>query len=202
MWTLSEVLVMSRKMVGLAFCFALLLSAIPLFAQASMSQAAGVTSPPLTLNADNLDIREFFRLLHSQFGVNILIAPDVNGRVTAFLNNVPWKQALDEVLKANNLVSVWDGDVLRIMTAEGAGREEAAAPVETCTYIPSHAFAEDIAQALSPILSPKGRISVETHTNTIIVRDKISVLRQLGLYPASPSHGKCSVVTPEPGAKL
>src|SRR5262249_2427589 len=131
-----------------------------------------------------------------------VVAPDVRGRVTAFLHDVPWEQALDAVLKANGLIGLREGKVLRIMTLEGARWEEqqrqelehakqTASPRAVCTYRLENADARDTAGMLRPFLSPRGRIAADAGGNSLIVSDVPQVLKRLGIMPVPPSRGQC-----------
>jgi type IV pilus secretin PilQ/predicted competence protein len=68
----------------------------------------------ISLDLRSVDIRDFFRLIHRVSGLNIVVDSDVTGTVTLVLDDVPWDQALDLVLKNNGLGKVLEGNVLRI----------------------------------------------------------------------------------------
>jgi type IV pilus secretin PilQ/predicted competence protein len=74
------------------------------------------TGKLISLDLRSVDIRDFFRLIHRISGLNIVVDWDVTGSVTLVLDDVPWDQALDLVLKNNGLGSVLEGNVLRIAT--------------------------------------------------------------------------------------
>ena len=67
------------------------------------------TGEPISLNLKDVDLKDFFRLIHEISGLNILVDPNVTGSVTTVLDNVPWDQALDIVLKDNGLGRSWKG---------------------------------------------------------------------------------------------
>ena len=64
------------------------------------------TGEPISLNLKDVDLKDFFRLIHEISGLNIIIDPNVSGAVTLVLDSVPWDQALDIVLKNNRLGKV------------------------------------------------------------------------------------------------
>jgi protein transport protein HofQ len=159
-------------------------------------------TPNVTLNLQNVDIHQFLRLAQALTGVNVIVAPDVHGRITAFVHDVPWELALDEVLKTNGLVGVREGNILRVLTIGGARREqhqyetlqqlnEASAPVQICTYHLNNADARETANVLRSFLSPRGRIAADSRTNTLIIRDRPEVLESLGIASAQGSRTKC-----------
>ncbi|MGH9403139.1 MAG: type IV pilus secretin PilQ [Terriglobia bacterium] len=81
----------------------------------SVQQAAPVyTGKLISLDLKDVDIRDFFRLVHQVSGLNIVVDSGISGRVTLVLDDVPWDQALDLVLKNNDLGKVFEGNVLRI----------------------------------------------------------------------------------------
>lgn len=91
----------------------------------SIPSSPGVrTVPPvytgklISLDLKAVDIRDFFRLIHQVSGLNIIVDSDVTGKVTMVLDDVPWDQALDLVLKNNGLGKVLEGNVLRIATVK------------------------------------------------------------------------------------
>ncbi|MGH9404961.1 MAG: type IV pilus secretin PilQ [Terriglobia bacterium] len=86
-----------------------------IFTTPSYQQAAPIyTGKLISLDLVNADIRTFFRLIHKISGLNIVVDSDVTGTVTLALDDVPWDQALDLVLKDNDLGKVFEGNVLRI----------------------------------------------------------------------------------------
>jgi hypothetical protein len=66
----------------------------------------------------DVDLKDFFRLIQEISGQNVVLDPNVRGTLTILLDDVPWDQALDIVLKNNNLTQQRDGNVLRIATLE------------------------------------------------------------------------------------
>lgn len=145
------------------------------------------TGEPISLNLKDVDLKDFFRLIHEISGLNIIVDPNVTGSVTMVLENVPWDQALDIVLKNNQLGKTLEGNVLRIaklstLTAEQAdaaklvaAREEAQ-PLVTKFMPVNYAKASTLASLLKSwvgggALSKRGNVLVDDRTNTLIVSD-------------------------------
>ncbi len=156
----------------------------------------------MTLNVANLDLMDFLHLVQQASSLNIVVAPNVHGSVTAALRDVPAQQALDSVLRANGLVGEHQGNVVTVMTLEDAKRRAgerlhlarvslAAAPVTTCTYTLSYAHAGDAVALLRPFLSSRGRIAVNLRDNMLIVTDVPQALRAIGLLPEATDRGDC-----------
>ena len=75
----------------------------------------------------DVDLKDFFRLIHEISGLNILVDANVTGSVTTVLDNIPWDQALDIVLRDNSLGKVLEGNVLRIARLDTlTGEQETA----------------------------------------------------------------------------
>jgi type IV pilus assembly protein PilQ len=145
------------------------------------------TGETISLNLKDVDLKDFFRLIHEISGLNIVIDPNVTGSVTVVLDSVPWDQALDIVLKNNDLGKVLEGNVLRIarmqtLTAEQEGQVKLAAarmdaaPLVTVFRPVNYAKAADIATLLKTwagggALSRRGTVLVDNRANTLIISD-------------------------------
>ena len=76
------------------------------------------TGEPFGMNFKDLDLKDFFRLIHEISGLNVVLDPSVKGSVTIVLDDVPWDQALAIVLDNNGLACTLQGNVLRIATLD------------------------------------------------------------------------------------
>lgn len=140
------------------------------------------TGEPISVNLKNVDLQDFFRLIHEISGLNVVVDPNVKGTLTIVLDNVPWDQALDIVLRNNDLEKQLDGNVLRIATRETVKKEAEqqrdlvkaqaeAADVVTTTRVLNYAKAADMAAMLKKFLSPRGQILADDRSNTLIISD-------------------------------
>jgi type IV pilus assembly protein PilQ len=149
------------------------------------------TGEPISVNFKDLDLKDFFRLIHEISGLNVVLDPSVHGSLPALvLDEVPWDQALDIVLKNNGLDKQLDGNVLRIATQDTMKKEletkhdlekaqaESIEPV-TATRVLSYTKATVLMVTLKKWLSPHGDIVADERTNTLIIRDIPSVLPDL-----------------------
>ena len=92
-------------------------------AQKPAANGAKYTGEPISVNLKDVDLKDFFRLIHEISGLNVVLDPQVHGTLTIVLDDVPWDQALDIVLKNNDLSRQLDGNVLRIATVETLKKE-------------------------------------------------------------------------------
>jgi len=150
--------------------------------------AAGkYTGEPISVNLKDVDLKDFFRLIHEISGLNVVLDPAVKGSLTIVLDEVPWDQALDIVMQNNSLDKQLNGNVLRIATRATLKNEaetqrdlekaqaEAIAPV-TVTRVLSYAKAVSMAPTLKKFLSSRGDILFDERSNQIIIRDIPSVI--------------------------
>ena len=156
--------------------------------QAPAAPAAGkYTGEPISVNLKDVDLKDFFRLIHEISGLNVVLDPAVKGSLTIVLDEVPWDQALDIVLQNNSLDKQLNGNVLRIATRSTLKNEaetqrdleraqaEAVAPV-TVTKVLSYAKAATMAATLKKFLSSRGDILYDDRSNQLIIRDIPSVI--------------------------
>jgi type IV pilus assembly protein PilQ len=140
------------------------------------------TGEPVSVNLKDVDLKDFFRLIHEISGLNVVLDPDVRGNLTIVLDDVPWDQALDIVLKNNMLSRQLDGNVLRIATvdtlrkeAEGrrAQREAEALSVDkvSVTRFLSYAHSKDVIPMVKKFLSSRGDVVADDRTNAVIIND-------------------------------
>lgn len=151
----------------------------------SISVGAGdriYTGEPIDLSLTNADIVDVLRLFSELTGLNMAIDPGVSGTVTVDFTGVPWDQALDLILRQNNLGYTLEGNVMRIGTldrlaAETAKRRQLAeeerlnVPLNTMIKYLSYAKAADIQRILSAMATPRGRIIVDPRTNQLIITE-------------------------------
>ncbi|MGC1107065.1 MAG: type IV pilus secretin PilQ [Candidatus Acidiferrales bacterium] len=148
---------------------------------------AKYSGSPISVNLKNVDLQDFFRLIHEISGLNVVVDPSVKGTLTLVLDNVPWDQALDIVLKNNDLDKELDGNVLRIATKETMKKEadEAkdlakaqieAADVITTTRVLNYAKASDLTETIKKFLSSRGDVLADPRTNTLIISDIPTVI--------------------------
>jgi type IV pilus assembly protein PilQ len=151
--------------------------------ESTATQAKKYTGDPISVNLKDVDLKDFFRLIHEISGLNVVLDPAVKGTVTLVLDEVPWDQGLDIVLRNNGLSQEIDGNVLRIATQDTLKREadqrrellkaqSDAIETVTATRVLSYAKADlAMATTLKRFLSPRGDIYPDARSNTLIIRD-------------------------------
>ena len=159
-------------------------------AHPSTSTGTKYTGEPISVNLKDVDLKDFFRLIHEISGLNVVLDPNVKGTLTIVLDDVPWDQALDIVLKNNDLSRQLEGNILRIATVETLKREaenrraqidaEALAVDKvTITRFLSYAHSKDVVPTLKKFISQRGDIVADDRTNSLIISDIPASLPQI-----------------------
>ncbi|HEU5398592.1 MAG TPA: type IV pilus secretin PilQ [Gammaproteobacteria bacterium] len=145
------------------------------------------TGQKISLNFQSIDIRAVLAILADSSGKNLVVSDAVNGNITLRLQDVPWDQALDIILKTKGLATRQFGNVMMVGTAsEIANQEQAEAaaqaslaqvePLESAFIQVNYAKATDLATLIkgtgaNSMLSKRGSLSVDDRTNTLLVQD-------------------------------
>lgn len=154
------------------------------------------TGDKLSLNFQDIEVRSVLQLIADFTGLNLVASDTVSGSITLRLQNVPWDQALDLILKTKGLDKRQIGNVLLVAPAdEIAAREKLEletskqiaelAPVRLDIIQVNYAKAADIValiQADEELISSRGFVSSDARTNTISVREtneKLEEIRRL-----------------------
>ena len=156
----------------------------------------------LSLNFQDIEVRAVLQIIADFTGLNVVVSDTVQGNLTLRLQNVPWDQALDIILRTKGLTQRQNGNVIYIApTEEVTARErlelEAAKQREELVALRSdiiqvnYAKAADL-QALikassgddsaTSLMSARGQVTADARTNTLLVQDvpqKITEIRNL-----------------------
>ena len=144
------------------------------------------TGERLTLNFQEIETRAVLQLLADASGQNIVVSDTVTGNVTLRLQNVPWDQALDIVLRTKGLDKRRQDNVIIVAPQEElASREKAdlaakkdlqeLAPLRSEYLQVNYAKASDMAGLIKSqggtLLSTRGSVAVDERTNTLLLQD-------------------------------
>jgi type IV pilus assembly protein PilQ len=168
----------------------------PSLKRANAEDKKEYTGERLTLNFQDIDVRSVLQLLADTSGQNIVVSDSVTGNLTLRLQNVPWDQALDIVLRTKGLDKRRQDNVIIIgPTEELANREKAElsarkevqelSPVRAEFLQVNYAKVSDLAKlikstsAKDSMLSPRGSLSIDDRTNTLLVQDTAERLTEI-----------------------
>ncbi len=156
-------------------------------AQQPAATGAKYTGEPISVNLKDVDLKDFFRLIHEISGLNVVLDPAVKGNLTLVLDDVPWDQALDIVLKNNDLDRKLEGNVLRVATIDTLEKEAKSRQAQqeaetlavekvTVTRFLSYARSKDVVATAKKLLSVRGDVIADDRTNALIVQDIPAVI--------------------------
>ncbi len=141
------------------------------------------TGAPISLDFKDGDLQDIFRLFSDISGSNVVVNPGVSGKVTLKLQEVPWDQALDLILKTNGLGSTVENNVIRIAKLSDLQKEETdrrklqeekalAGDLTVVRKRLSYAKAGELEATVKKVaLSARGNITLDARTNTMIITD-------------------------------
>jgi len=144
------------------------------------------TGRAISLNFQDISVRTVLQIIADYNGFNLVTSDTVSGNITLRLDGVPWDQALDIILKVRGLDKRMEGNILMVAPSdELAAREarelqakqqvEELAPLYSefvqVNYAKAAEFASLIKSEENSILSPRGSVSVDERTNTLLIRD-------------------------------
>lgn len=136
----------------------------------------------ISLDLQDTDIDNALRIIAEVSNLNIIASEEVSGKVTLRLNDVPWDQALDVILKTNGLDKVQEGSVIRIAPFEKIRQEreglrqaqqvvEELEPLSVKYFRVSYAKAAELKPLLDKVISERGQVAFDERSNQLIIRD-------------------------------
>ena len=162
----------------------LALVALCMIAAAGMTQETpDATKPIENLQFQSADIRSVLTFLADYGGVNVVIAPGVEGTVTIKLRDVQWREAMDIVGRTYSLSVVEEeSGYIRILNAKDYRTEvteqekhrvEQLKMVDLDTKIVqiSNSVSGDITNAVKSLMSDRGSVESDPRSNSIIIQD-------------------------------
>ena len=155
------------------------------------------TGERINFSFQNIEVRALLQIIADIAGKNLVVSDSVGGELTLRMENVPWDQALDIVMRTKGLTKQIDGDVIWVApTSEVAANEKQEleaiqqrqdlAPLVTEVIQINYASAVELAELLQGeedgFMSDRGRVSVDERTSVLIVQDtreQLAEIRQL-----------------------
>jgi len=149
-------------------------------AQAVPSVAPQAGTRRVSVTWKGAPLRDVLLSFASFSGVSIVAGADVDGFVTADINDQPWDVALEAILTSLGFFAVEEeSGIIRVQTMAALANQETVEPIVTRSYRLSFVRASEIQSAVAPLLSSRGSISILESTNTVIVSDIARVQRTI-----------------------
>lgn len=158
---------------------------------------------PLSLEFQDVSVRTILEVLAQHTNTNIVASDSVSGNITLRLINVPWDQALDIILKSKNLDKRVNGNVIWVAPAAELAKQEAdelkaqqekkvldplrieyirlnyAKAENVRTLIEAGRATSDRSSANTSLLTDRGTVTIDTRTNTLIVKDTAETISNI-----------------------
>ena len=142
------------------------------------------TGEKISIDFQDADLIHIFRLIADVSGYNIVVSPQVKGKFSMKLINVPWDQALDIILRNYGLSRTVEGKIIRIAPTSDIAQEEEniakakeaalkSGDLETRIYKLNYAEVKKIEKVIkdAKIMSQRGYFSIDERTSTVVLRD-------------------------------
>lgn len=137
---------------------------------------------PMSLEVSEMDIREVFKLIAEESGVNMILSDDVKGGVTLKLKDVPWDQIFIILMKTKKLGYTRSGSIIRIASMADIRAEEAEAlsmiaarkaqaNLKVKVLPVSYADIKKLSDDVSKFLSERGKVVGDQRTSSLMITD-------------------------------
>lgn len=168
---------------------------------------AELPSNPISIRLVDVEIATAMRSLARAVGQNIMINPSVQGKINIHAEQMPWNEIFMGLVRSYGLLAAKEGNLLRVMSVEDMKLQvqrqalelesEQVSPLLTAIIPIKYADPTLLAESLKLLLTmnkegaPRGSVSVDKHTRSLVVRDVAANLDRLiefiqGLDQATP----------------
>ena len=120
-------------------------------------------------NVSEAPLQAVLRGIAAFSGLNIAIGPDVRGAVTVYFENVTVKDALETVLKLNDLSFIMQENIVVVLPSSKTGEDKAI--LEVAVITPQYITVDELATSLDNLVTTDGEITVNQQSNSVIVQD-------------------------------
>ena len=159
------------------------------------SLVARYSGRPITLDFKDADIRTVMQVFADFTKMNLVLSDSVQGKVTVFLKDVPWDQALDIVMRSKGLVSSQSGNVLLVSTPADVSNDQFQAanrraqdemePLVSKVFQVSYQKTADLVTLIksedSQLLSARGTLISDERTSQIFVQETPTRMERISM---------------------
>jgi hypothetical protein len=136
---------------------------------------------PITITFAAEPLNNVLGIFSDFAGRTIIPSADVQARpITAELRGVPWDLALEGILQANGMIMrTLPSNIILVEDASRQVERQASEPTVTQAFTIQYISADSIRQAVQGLLSPIGRVAVNSASNSLLITDAASVVERL-----------------------
>lgn len=138
-----------------------------------------VDGAPITVDFQDADIESVIRSFAEFGGMSIVAGSQVTGTITATIHDMPWDQALVSIMRANGYEVAYENGIIRIDSVANLRAVEQLQDLETRVLHLSFVSAKDVVQTVDKFRSTRGAITADAKTNTVIITDVPTRVRQV-----------------------
>ena len=155
-----------------------------------LGTAMSASNPRVTMNIQNGDVRQVLAMLGRELGINIIASESVKGQVTIVLNEVPASEVLQSIFQQRGLVGKQEDGILIVrpkaealeqdrLNMELAQQAQSIGPLRQESFRLRFAQAVDLEKIIREQLTARGKVSVDSRTNTLFVNDTPAKLHEI-----------------------
>jgi len=144
----------------------------------------------ISFNFQDIPVRNVLQMIAKKMAINLVIGDNVQGNITLQLEDVPYDQALDIILKTKDLDKRISGNVMLVSTFQDLLDRETKelkskedlktlAAIEQSTVQIKYAKAKNLTEVIQKFSTPRGSIVFDERTNKIIISDTRSRIEDL-----------------------
>jgi len=119
----------------------------------------------------NLDIRSAFKAISASSGVDMVLSPNIKGKVTLNITSKTWQQTVEILCQMFNLHYTIEKEYLYIQTYADYNATAKEATLERRIIKINHSKVEDLEVAVKGLLSKRGTVTILKNSNTMIIND-------------------------------
>lgn len=133
----------------------------------------------ISMNVEEADIRTVLRSMSEFSGMNIVAGSEVKGPVTVLLHDVPWREALENILKMNDFVASEANGIIRVSTHKDFEQARKLENLTTAVYQIKYARADKLQAVITKLLTERGKAQADVRANSLIISDIPQVIQAM-----------------------
>lgn len=133
----------------------------------------------ISMNVEEADIRTVLRSISEFSGMNIVAGSEVKGPVTVLLHDVPWREALENILKMNDFVASEETGIIRVSTHKDFEQARKLENLTTAVYQIKYARADKLQAVVTKLLTERGKAQADVRANSLIISDIPQVIQAM-----------------------
>ena len=144
--------------------------------------SATLTNNRISLNLKNVDIHDIMLSLAKCMKYNVVIPPNISGKISIFLDNVTFEDALKVITKVSGYSFYYKDNIIFIDKKENVEKIVGKDNIKTKTFYLNFANAKVLKDKIKSLLSNNGKMIIDGRTNSILVHDFINNIKKVSQF--------------------